>query len=78
MTNWPKFMDGKSRRDNVIHIAPQTTLDDRALAVERAQDRVKQAHDAFESAQAELLDALKLLRDDINSRELGVKAVIEP
>ncbi|TXH56924.1 MAG: hypothetical protein E6Q97_05420 [Desulfurellales bacterium] len=77
MSKWPSFIDKQPRPSNVIHIAPQTTIDDRVMAVERAQDKVRATHEAHEAAQLELMDALKLLRDDLNGRELGIKVEIE-
>lgn len=51
MSKWPSFIDKQPRPSNVIHIAPQTTIDDRVMAVERAQDKVRATHEAHEAAQ---------------------------
>lgn len=50
MSKWPSFIDKQQRPSNVIHIAPQTTIDDRVMAVERAQDKVRATHEAHEAA----------------------------
>lgn len=78
MSTWPRFLNEKPRKDNVIHIAPQASLDDRVVAVERAQDAVRATHEAHEAAKQHLMHALQQLRDEINSRQLGLKAEIEP